>query len=233
MAITATSLPNVNRDILVRVMPFAVFIGFLVLRNVLPLVFGSAVDWRWIYPAKVAATGLTLALFWRHYTELHAEQARRILSAAGLVSVLLGLAVFALWIRLDSGWAVLGGMGKGFTPFDAGHFNYTLVVFRLAGAALLVPLIEELFWRSFLMRWLDHHAFLNLAPMQVGLRALIVSSLVFGFEHNQWLAGMIAGLVYGGLYRRSQNLWLAVVAHATTNLALGIWVLTTGNWQFW
>jgi CAAX prenyl protease-like protein len=67
----------------------------------------------------------------------------------------------------------------------------------------------------------------------VGLRALLLSSLAFGFEHGLWFAGLIAGLAYGGLYRWSGGLRIPILAHAVTNLLLGIWVVNTGNWQFW
>jgi CAAX prenyl protease-like protein len=93
--------------------------------------------------------------------------------------------------------------------------------------------MEELFWRSLVMRWLEDTDFAALNPAQVGFRALLLSSLAFGFEHSQWLAGVLAGIAYGWLYQRSGNLWVAVVAHATTNVGLGLWVLATGAWYFW
>jgi CAAX prenyl protease-like protein len=51
--------------------------------------------------------------------------------------------------------------------------------------------------------------------------------------HTLWLAAVMAGLAYALLYVRSGKLWLPVIAHAVTNGALGIWVVATGNWQFW
>jgi hypothetical protein len=97
----------------------------------------------------------------------------------------------------------------------------------------VVPLMEELFWRSFLLRWLERHDFLSVAPGRVGTRAFAISTILFALEHNQWLAGAVAGAVYNALYTRSGNLWVPIVAHAVTNAALGIWILATQNWQFW
>lgn len=68
---------------------------------------------------------------------------------------------------------------------------------------------------------------------QQGVRAVLLSSVVFGLEHSQWLAGILAGIAYGWLYLRTGNLWVAIVAHAVTNAGLGIWVLATGAWYFW
>jgi len=97
----------------------------------------------------------------------------------------------------------------------------------------VVPLMEELFWRSFLLRWIQQTDFLALAPMQIGLRAILIGSVLFGIEHSLWLAGIVAGLAYAWLYRASGNLWPPIVAHAVTNFSLGVWVLHSGQWQFW
>ena len=103
----------------------------------------------------------------------------------------------------------------------------------LAGAALVVPVMEELFWRSFLMRWIERPVFQGVAPQSVGLKAIVLSTFVFTLAHTQWLAAVVAGLVYALLYVRTGKLWVAVIAHAVTNLALGIWVVQTEHWQFW
>jgi len=93
--------------------------------------------------------------------------------------------------------------------------------------------MEELFWRSLVMRWIRNADFLSVAPRHAGAMAFIVSSALFASEHHQWLAGLIAGLAYAGTYMRTGNLWCAVIAHAVTNFVLGVWVVHTGQWQFW
>lgn len=100
-------------------------------------------------------------------------------------------------------------------------------------AALLVPVMEELFWRGFLMRWLAQPAFEAVDPRRVGLRAVLVSTALFMLAHTLWLAAIVAGLAYALLYARTGRLWNAVIAHTVTNGALGVWVAATGNWQFW
>lgn len=221
-----------SRDTLARVLPFVVYMAFLAVEDGMTRLFGSEFDTRWLYPVKVSVVALVLAYFWRRYDELHALATRPALRD-GLLALLLGLLVFVVWINLNHGWTVVGAVGQGYNPLDTGRYALPLLAFRLAGASLVVPLIEELFWRSFLMRWLDQREFLSLAPVQVSARALLMSSLVFGFEHHQWLAGALAGLVYAGLYRYRGRLWTAIGAHAVTNLTLGIWVIATGSWQFW
>jgi CAAX prenyl protease-like protein len=123
----------------------------------------------------------------------------------------------------------------GFDPrrYGTEELHWPLTVLRLLGLAVVVPIAEEIFWRSFLLRWLERPSFLELAPAAVGIRALAISSVLFALEHNQWLAGLIAGFVYGWIYVRSGKLWVAVIAHAVTNAALGAYVLLTGDWRFW
>jgi CAAX prenyl protease-like protein len=93
--------------------------------------------------------------------------------------------------------------------------------------------MEELFWRSLVMRWIARRDFLALAPRAAGLTAFALSSALFALEHSQWLAGLAAGMAYGWLYMRSGNLWIPILSHATTNGILALWIVATGSWRFW
>lgn len=215
----------------VRILPFAIYMAFVALAPVLGDNPGG-LDGRWVYAVKVGLVTLALGIFWRHYGELRPLRFSLGEIAAGLVA---GLVVFVLWINLDLPWvSLMNDDTQGFDPRDAtGRIDWALAAVRLAGAALVVPVMEELFWRSFIMRWIDRPNFLSLDPRKAGLRALLISSAIFGIEHQLWFAGILAGLVYGELYRRSGNLWLPILAHAVTNGALGLWVLSAGQWRFW
>lgn len=142
--------------------------------------------------------------------------------------------VLVLWVNLDAGWMLMGEVGEGYDPTDGSdRIDWLLVAFRIAGAALVVPVMEELFWRSFLQRWVQQSDFLALDPARIGLKALLIASALFAVEHLQWLAGLVAGLAYGWLYIRTRNLWAPIVAHAVTNGLLGAYVVATGQWSFW
>jgi CAAX prenyl protease-like protein len=143
-----------------------------------------------------------------------------------------GVLVFILWINLDFPPLTLGS-GGGFDPRNGDSLIVGLVLTRLFGAVLVVPVIEELFWRSFILRWLQHSRFLSVAPGTVGVRPLLFSSILFATEHHLWFAGLLAGIGYGWLYKRSENLWIPIFAHAVTNGLLGTYVLMTGEWSFW
>ena len=110
---------------------------------------------------------------------------------------------------------------------------WPLALARLAGLALVVPVMEELFWRSFLLRWLASRDFMRVEPRRVGVKAFLITTALFALEHDRWLAGAIAGAAYNWLYMRSGNLWVPIAAHALTNLILGCWILATESWQYW
>ena len=63
--------------------------------------------------------------------------------------------------------------------------------------------------------------------------ALIVSSILFGLLHSDLIAGIAAGFIFGWVRYRSDSIKDAIVAHASTNLLLSIYVLSTGQWSLW
>lgn len=215
------------------VAPFILFIALMALSGLVPdgQIWGNGFDNRWLYGIRIALVGTAVAYLWRFYGELHAPYHLRLNQVAA--SIVIGACVFWFWIRLDFGWLRLGD-ADGFRPLDGdGTIIWAIVVPRLIGAAILVPVIEELFWRSFLMRWLENPAFQSVVPQRITVRSLFLSSGLFALEHHLWFAGFLAGVVYGWMYMRSGNLWYSIIAHAATNAILGVWVLQTGNWQFW
>ena len=225
-------IANLSRAAWLRVIPFAAFMALLALRGALPADDVALIDARWVYGLTVAVVGALLALWWRDYGELAAQVWPTAREA--LLAVAVGLVVFALWISLDAPWMRVGEPTAAFVPLDAqGQPMWPLIAVRWVGAALLVPVMEELFWRSFLMRWLEHGSFESVVPQSVSLRAVVLSTFVFTLAHTLWLGAVVAGLAYAWLYRRTGKLWVPVIAHAVTNGVLGAWVVMTGNWAFW
>ncbi len=219
--------------VLLRTLPFGLFIALLALRGMLPANYAGfgQPDARWLYALQAAVAACPLLLWRKRYAEL----ARIPDSPADWgTSVAVGLAVFALWIAPFPGWAHLGAPAATFVPLDVhGARRWDLIAVRTAGAVLVVPVMEELFWRSFLMRWIDKRDFLDLEPKRAGAFAVLASSAVFALAHDLWLAGLVAGLAFSWVYRRTGTLWCAIAAHATANLALAAWVAGTGSWGYW
>lgn len=221
-----------RRNMLVRVLPMAAFMALLAVRGWAGDEGFMGIDGRWLYAAQAAVVALMLAVWWRDYGEL-SWQLRPSGAELGL-SVAVGLAVFVLWIQLDAPWMTIGSPTASFVPRTAdGQLDWALIAVRAAGAALVVPLMEELFWRSFLMRWVDDVWFERVDPMRVTAKAVVLSTFAFVLVHTLWLAAAVAGLAYAWLYRRTGKLWTSVIAHAVTNAALALWVVKTGQWQFW
>ena len=213
-----------------RIIPFAVFIALMTVEPWVGDAVAPALDPRWLYGIRSAIVALILLALWRRYDELREVPAAG--GGAWVAAVGVGVAVLVLWVLLDFPPLVLG-KSAGFDPRVDGRVHLGFAVTRLAGSALVVPVMEELFWRSFVMRWLEKPRFLAVDPRSVGWKALLISSAVFAAEHHLWFAGLLAGLAYGELYRRTGNLRLAVAAHAVTNAGLGAWVLLRGAWGFW
>lgn len=221
-----------DRAAFVRCAPFALFIALLGLRGLAPADGSWGFDPRWLHPLSSILCATLLVAWRRDYGELAAQALpswRQALAAAGV-----GALVFIAWINLDQPWMRLATATAGFRPVDGdGELLWPLALLRWGGAALVVPLVEELFWRSFVMRWLQVPHFAALPPRHVAWRAIVLSTFLFMLAHTLWLAAIVAGLAYALLYVRTGSLWTAVIAHAVTNGALGAWVIVTGNWGFW
>jgi CAAX prenyl protease-like protein len=225
----AEDAPMFTRAALARILPFITYIFFILVAELFGRLGWNAHDLRWLYAVKISAVMLMLIIFCRHYTEL--RDARLGIGAA-VVALVTGALVLVLWVSLNADWMIIGSP-DGFNPTTGGRIDWLMVAVRIFGAALVVPVMEELFWRSFLMRWIDAADFEKVKPAVVSLKAFVVTVLLFGFEHNQWLAGIVAGAAYGALYVRHRTLWSPILAHALTNGLLGVWIVYTGNWTYW
>jgi CAAX prenyl protease-like protein len=229
LAVSRAGASMFNRAAWARILPFFTYMLFVGVAELLARLGWTAAELRWLYGVKIGAVVFVLAIFWREYTELKTFPLR---APGVLLALAAGVIVLALWVSLGAGWMTIG-QPAGFDPTSAGRIDWPLVALRIAGAALVVPVMEELFWRSFLMRWLDAGDFQTVEPSQVSIKSLIITSVLFGFEHNLWLAGIVAGLAYSALYMRHRTIWSPILAHAVTNGLLGVWVVYTGSWSYW
>jgi hypothetical protein len=160
-----------------------------------------------------------------------------------LASVGIGIAVFLIWIGPD----VLFGyrhhwlfenrlLGKAVTSVapELEHNAFFLTI-RMLTTAGLVPVLEELFWRGWLMRWLiDNRDFRKVPLGTYQPVAFWLVAVLFASEHGSyWEVGLLAGIAYNWWLVRTRNLADCVLAHAVTNAALGIYVIAAGQWQYW
>jgi len=220
-----------------RVAPFIILVALTFFQGQ----FGVASAY-WFYLAKTLA-GLWLVLALR---PLVAEMRW----AFSWEAVLVGVGVFALWVGISGDWTTQNSLWVklGFThppekliaawnpnaQFGANSaLAWLFIATRILGSTFIVPPLEEIFYRSFLYRYLARHDFLSVPLNQFFLRPFIVTALVFGISHNEWLAGILCGAAFQWLALRKNRLGDAMTAHAITNFLLGIWIVTRGAWQFW
>ena len=216
-----------------RVLPFVLFMVILALRGNWPASWQAVLDAKWVYGIGVLVVSGALYWFWPQYRELQPDQ-RKMSRLDWALSIAVGLVVFELWINLTEPWMILGSPTATFRPVNEdGSLQWGLILFRWVGAALMVPVMEELFWRSFLMRWVDNPDFEQVSPQTASIKAIALSTFAFTLAHTLWLGAIVAGLASAWLYKRTGSLWAPVVAHAVTNGVLGIWVVVWGQWAFW
>lgn len=202
------------------VAPFALFCALTLVQQWVP---GSVL---WVYPAKTVLTGASIVALTQW---LKAPGEPFAFAAVGA-----GIAVLAVWVLSDGLYPPLG-TATVFDPYRElrGSQAYAWIGFRLVGSALIVPVAEEFFWRGFLIRWLVSPNFRSVSMGTFTWFSYLATSALFAVEHDRWLAGLIAGVAYNGLYYRTRSLKACIIAHGTTNLGLGIYVLVSHRWGFW
>jgi CAAX prenyl protease-like protein len=210
---------------LARLAPFAVYAVFGFLQG-----DPSGASRYWFYILK------TLAGAWMLW------QVRPFVSemrwAVSWEAIVVGVGIFALWVGLDGHYPRLSQPDAGANPFlqfgQGSALAWFYLVVHIAGMSIIVPPIEEIFYRSLVYRYLVKIDFRSMPLGQFHALSFVVTSVVFGLMHpDRWLAGILCGLAYQGLVIRKNRLGDAITAHAITNFLLGGWIVWKGAWSFW
>lgn len=218
------------------VLPLGVFLAATAAESWLPQVKGGGPDPQWYlvaYPLKLIVVAVSL---WVCRDILRDLRPLPSLADAGL-AVALGLGVTALWVGLNGYYPpipFLSGRRSSFDPYTLGPAaRVFFLAVRLFGLVVVVPLIEELFYRSFLMRWVVDPDVSRVPIGKVTPIGLGVTSVVFALSHPEWLPALLTGVAWAWLVGRTKSVSACVLSHATANLALGIYVITQHAWSFW
>jgi CAAX prenyl protease-like protein len=208
------------------VLPFFLFGVFLFLEGLHPLAIYV------VYPAKTIVVGASLFLLRRRLPDFNLQRP--------IAAVWAGVLVFILWVGLDPLLVRHQLPLRGFNPFrifpgpGTWSLSGSLIFFRILGATLVVPIMEELFWRGFLMRYFINENFKSVPLGTYRPFSFFVTTAFFASVHGpQWPLGIVAGLIYGLWFVRTRSLGSVMLAHGATNLLLGIYVLATDRWYFW
>lgn len=207
----------------------ALFLAFLALQDQLQAL--GALE----FPLRVTILGVFLFAVSRRVISFRVSR--------WLGSVAVGAAVFLLWIAPDvllpgyrQHWLfsnpVLGSVS---TAIPEGlERNPVVLVFRTVRAAVLVPIIEELFWRAWLMRWLIRNDFESVPLGTYERRSFWIVAALFALEHGPyWDVGLVAGVIYNAWMVRLKSLGDLILVHGVTNLLLSLYVICFGKWQYW
>lgn len=211
------------------VLPFAVFIAFLAVDEYLAWLG------RWEFPLRVAILTAVLFFYSRGVITFRVR--------APLGSLALGIAVFVIWIGPDllfpawrSHWLFQNSITGGITSSISGNLlsDWLVLTFRTVRAVILVPIIEELFWRAWLMRWITDPDFQKVPLGHYAARAFWITAILFASEHGPyWDVGLIAGILYNWWMVRTKSLGDLILTHAVTNGTLCAFVIWTERWEYW
>ncbi len=209
--------------------PFAVF---LLLLAVAPK-FGPPS--RTLLAAWVVIAAAAIVLFSRNVLEFRPSRP--------WASIGVGIAVFVIWVAPDlllPGWrtSVLfqnSLTGKLATSLGADALaDPVSLAWRTMRAVLIVPIVEELFWRGWLMRWIENQDFQSVPLGHYHRKSFWLVAVLFALEHGPfWDVGFLAGAGYNWWMIRSRRLSDLILAHAVTNACLCGYVILTGRWEYW
>jgi exosortase E/protease (VPEID-CTERM system) len=183
-------------------------------------------DFDWLYPLRVA-TALAVILAYR-------AQYRSLAWGLHLQSLAIGAGVFVLWRLLAQGAGATATQGLEHALADLGPIQAALWTFaRIAGMCVVVPIVEELAFRGYLLRRLVAADFAEVDARKFAWFPWLASSLAFGALHQDWLAATLAGLCYALAQQRRGRVTDAIVAHGVTNLLLSADALLLGHLHWW
>ena len=212
--------------------PFLIFVAFLSVSGVidrahlLPSGVGSIYI---LYPLQTLVCSCVLAFFWRDY---HLQAPRM----AGLAA-LIGALVFAVWISPQ----ICFHQAPRLQGFDPGLFAANPAVYwpelvvRFLRLVIVVPVLEEVFWRGFLLRYFIREDFVVVPFGTFHQKANLLVAAGFMLEHSRpdWPAALAAGFLYNLVAYRTRSLSSCILAHAVTNALLGAYIMETHQWGFW
>jgi CAAX prenyl protease-like protein len=217
-----------RRATLAYVAPFLAFVGIMALERVIPL------PPQWLYLVRfVVVVSLIGAISWPYLS---------FRPSYPISSIAVGAVVFVIWVAPDvlfgyrHHWLFENAITGAAATSLPSHLkaNLGFIVLRSLSCAFAVPILEELFWRGWLMRWLIDNDFLKVPLGTYVPFSFWIVAILFASEHGPyWEVGLAAGIAYNWWIVRTRNLADCILAHAVTNAILSGYVLVTGQWQYW
>jgi CAAX protease family protein len=211
------------------VIPFVVFLAFLALDRYLPFSpeTGYAIRFFAVFAVMMFFSRQVISFRFAHFW----------------ASTAVGAALFAIWVGPDVLWPAyreswffhnsIVGAPRSSLP-ERVKASMMFITFRVLSSVVNVPVLEELFWRGWLMRWLISRDFLRVPLGTYSRESFWLVAVLFASEHGSyWDVGLIAGIVFNWWMIRTKRLPDCILAHAVTNACLAAYVLMRDQWQYW
>lgn len=202
----------------------------------------------WVYPVQCLVC-IALLWFWRRHYPVLPIRGWIFAIAAGVVGIAIWLAPTACHAATgwggDAHWLRWLGFQERLDGFDPTLFDrrsnpvasILTLGFRFLRLVIVVPLVEEIFWRGFLMRWLiDSKEPWHKVPVGTfSWKSFLITTVLFALIHQpvDYGPALIYGALAGWVTIRTRSLGAAVLMHVIANLILGIFVMKTGFWGLW
>jgi exosortase E/protease (VPEID-CTERM system) len=168
-----------------------------------------------LYPFRISVVAFSLILFWRAIpSDLEFPDWNKIYAMPAL-------ALAVLWI-----WAG-ASESKPLSEVLPNATDLEMLVwmaFRVAGTVLVVPIVEELFFRGYLLRKASTLLYNN------HLAAVLLTSVLFALLHSNIILAFAAGVLFGYVRIRTGSLVNAMACHSLCNACIAVWALSFDNW---
>lgn len=175
------------------------------------------IKYEYLLAARVLILFFFIFLFRKHY---------KFRLKFDLFSILIGIVIFLSWTLLEGKYIIFGTVS--FVPSN----NFSLFV-RLLSFVVIAPFIEEFFTRNFLARVLVSNKWRKVPLGKFTYASFAVTVAFFGFSHNRWLPGIVAGILLNYLIYKKKDMNSVVTAHVAANLLLSIYIVATHSWFLW
>jgi CAAX prenyl protease-like protein len=222
--------PLRERDDMAYILPMGIFLAFTWVGGTWPGIYPIT------YVAKTVVVAAALVVLWRHYTPVSWRY-----WWLGVIVGVIGIFQWIpmqLWLQQNFALFAPPAPEDVFDPtkaFGSPAMMWSFIALRIAGAVLVVPVMEELFWRDYLWRQILAPNDFKLAHVgEWDWKAYLGVSCAFAIVHgNWWLTSIVWALMIGALLVYTKSLGACIIAHAVTNLLLAAYVLRHKDWAFW
>ncbi len=226
----AVAAPSTWRDELAYILPMACFLLFTAAGGQWPTFFPLS------YFLKTFLTAGLIIYFWRSYTKIR--------WTCWWLGIIVGILGIVQWIGMEEllrrFWPDYPRPGASTAPFDPyqtfqnSWLLWSFMLVRWAGAALVVPFMEELFWRDYLWRRIAAPNDFKIAEVgELDWPAVWVVAIAFASVHSQWMTAVVWGLMIAALLIYTRSIGACIIAHGVTNFLLGAYVQWTHDWYYW